>query len=134
MGAFLDVVMPYFGMDLHWVSPPSVLKYTSGGKYDAHSDNEYWDDASRRWVRSLDRDYSLLIYLNDDFQGGGLYFPNFDLRLRPEPGMLVAFPSDHRFQHAAEPLTAGERYVIVSWAAARGVPKLNSFPNGAILP
>lgn len=134
MDAFKNTVMPHFGSQLHWMSPPGVLKYVSGGKYDAHSDNEYWDDANGAWVRSLDRDYSLLLYLNDDFEGGGLHFSNFDLRLKPEPGMLVAFPSDHRFQHEAEPVQAGERYVIVSWAAALGVPKINSFPNEAILP
>lgn len=134
LSAFQDLVLPYFDHDLHWVSPPSILKYRSGGKYDAHSDNEYWDENNRRWVRSMDRDFSLLLYLNNDFDGGGLYFSNFDLRLQPEPGMLVAFPSDHRFQHAAEPLISGERYVIVSWAAARGIPKLHSFPVEAILP
>lgn len=134
MGAFKNAVMPHFGHDLHWIVPPSLLKYVSGGRYDAHADNEYWDQGRRRWVRSMDRDFSLLIYLNEDFEGGGLYFSNFDLRLRPEPGMLVAFPSDHRFQHAAEPLLDGERYVVVSWAAAKGVPKLNSFSSDAILP
>jgi hypothetical protein len=39
--------------------------------------------------------------------------------------MLVAFPSDHRFAHAALPVTGGRRYVIVTWAAVLGSPRVH---------
>lgn len=114
--AYRDAIVPFFGAQLDTFSAPSVLKYRPGGKYDAHSDSEYWDRGQGQWIKSIDRDYSLLLYVNDDYQGGALYFPNFELRLQPKCGMLVAFPSDHRYLHAAEPLVSGERLVIVSWA------------------
>lgn len=134
LGAYRDVITPYFGKELEWMSPPSVLKYVPGGKYNGHADSEYWDAQRRRWVRSMDRDFSLLLYVNDDYEGGTLYFQNFDLRIRPSEGMLIAFPSDHRYLHAAEPLKSGERYAVVGWGAVRGVPKVNPMPQGAVLP
>lgn len=59
---------------------------------------------------------------------GTFVFPNLCVRLRPKAGMLVAFPSDHRFLHGVEPVTSGERYAIAGWAAALGVPKVGPRP------
>ncbi len=130
--AYTDTIAPYFGREIDWMTYPTVLKYRAGGLYKTHADSEHWDKHARRWVRGLDRDFSLLLYVNDDYEGGTLYFPNFDFRLTPGAGMLVAFPSDHRYMHAAETLVSGERFALVSWAAARGVPRLNPLPPGAV--
>ena len=42
--------------------------------------------------------------------------------------MLVAFPSDHRYLHAAETIESGNRYALVSWAAIRGSQRVNPEP------
>ncbi len=131
MRAFRQVIAPHFGREFDWMSKPGVLKYRAGGLYNGHADSEYWDGAQRRWTRSMDRDYSLLLYINDDYEGGTLYFPNFDVRLTPAAGMLVAFPSDHRYLHAAEPLISGERYAVVCWGSIKGSQRLNPVPAGA---
>lgn len=128
-----DVLVEYFDRDLAWIEPAGLMRYPTGGIYRRHADNSSWDATSRRWVRSLDRDFSLLIYLNDDFEGGAIYFNNFDLRIQPKPGMMVGFPSDHRYLHTAEEVTAGERYAIVSWSAADDVPKIRQPPEGSIV-
>lgn len=114
--AYRDAITPFFNAQLDTFTPPSILKYLPGGKYDAHADSEHWNYAGQRWEQSVDRDYSLLLYVNEGYEGGALYFPNFDIRIQPKRGMLVAFPSDHRYLHAAEPLISGERFVVVSWA------------------
>ena len=61
---YRDYVTRFFRADLDTIEPPSVLKYGPGGRYNAHSDNEYWDEGSHTWKRSLDRDY-ILVYLNE---------------------------------------------------------------------
>ncbi len=98
------------------------------GTIQPHSDAENWDAGSQRWVRGIDRDFSVLLYLNEGFEGGGLEFPNFGLRLTPKAGMLVAFPADHRYVHAALPISEGERFVLVSWCAALGTPRVGRAP------
>lgn len=127
------VLIKHFDRDLAWIEATGILRYTTGGMYRRHADNSVWDSTSRQWVRSLDRDYSLLIYLNDDFEGGAIYFNNFDLRIQPKAGMMVGFPSDCRYLHTAEEVTAGERYAIVSWSAADDVPKIRQRPAGSIV-
>lgn len=122
--AFQDVVTPYFNASIETLEEPAALKYEPGGKFDLHADSEHWSAAEQRWVRSHDRDYSVLLYLNDGYEGGAISFPNFKLQIQPQRGMLLTFPSDHRFTHEAEPLIAGERYVLVSWGLDKATTKI----------
>jgi len=135
---FLDIyghrLEPHYGVEFEWFERPQILRYPPGGVYDAHADAEHWDRAQRRFVRAQDRDYSVLAYVNDDYEGGAIDFPRLDFRLQPEPGMLVAFPSDHRYEHAARPTTAGTRIALVSWAAVKGTPRVRKKPPfGAVI-
>ncbi len=131
---FVRQLGPHYGKTIEWYEKPELLRYRSGGHYSPHADSENWDPQTRTWVRAMDRDYSMLLYLNDDFEGGSLSFPNFGLRLQPAAGMLVAFPADHRYVHCAEPTEAGQRLVLVCWCAAQGSSRVgNAPPPGATL-
>ena len=126
---YRDYVTRFFRQELDTIEQPSVLKYGPGGRYNTHSDSEYWDEGSHTWKRSLDRDYSILVYLNEEFEGGALFFPNFEYRIEPKRGMMIAFPSDHRYIHAAEPLISGKRFAVVSWAKAKTPQGFTPFPE-----
>lgn len=112
-------VTPFFSADLDTFEPPSVLKYSVGGFYKPHADNEHWDRDKKGWIRSIERDFSLLLYLNDGYEGGALRFPNFKWSIQPKRGMLISFPSDHRYLHGAAPLISGTRIAVASWAKAK---------------
>jgi predicted 2-oxoglutarate/Fe(II)-dependent dioxygenase YbiX len=66
-----------------------------------------------------------VFYLNDDFEGGDFVFPELKVRVRPEPGMMVCFPSNHQYMHGVEPVTRGKRYSIVTWATVKGQPSMD---------
>ena len=132
--AFVDLTQKCLQRELDWIETPQVLHYETGGTYQAHADSENMDLNTRTWSKVMDRDMSLLIYLNEDFKGGTLYFDKFNYRLQPKPGMAILFPSDNRYMHAAEEVTSGVRYVIVSWASVKGVKKISSKPPEAHIP
>lgn len=113
-------VKAHYGIDIEWFEIPHILRYTSGGNYKYHADAEAWDQHNQCWVRGVDRDYSCITYLNSDFTGGALSFPYLNLKLNPRAGLVVVFPSDHRFLHSAEETSSGERYAMVTWAASVG--------------
>ncbi len=121
------------GNQLAWFETPRILRYQSGGFYLRHSDSCQWDAASRSWFKVHDRDLSLLLYLNDDFKGGGLSFTHFNYRFQPKAGDLLVFPSDNRFEHQAEKVESGFRYVVASWAAFAGTPKVNRSPPKGVI-
>jgi predicted 2-oxoglutarate/Fe(II)-dependent dioxygenase YbiX len=108
--------------------PWQLLHYGVGGHYIPHVDAEtlYKDDAGLElWEKTLDRDLSLVYFLNDDFAGGELVFPDLDLVIEPEPGTLVCFPSDHHYVHEVKPVRSGHRYTVVTWMRVEGTPSLD---------
>lgn len=124
--AYLDFVARHYRVDLEWFEKPMILRYKHRGEYLAHADAYNWAEQDRRWVRVANRDYSLLIYLNEDFSGGELEFKYLNFKVTPRQGMMVAFPSDWRYAHAAQPVTTGVKLSIVSFAAARGTPRIDN--------
>lgn len=60
--------------------------------------------------------YATILYLNDDYVAGELFFTNKNLELRPKPGTLVVFPGTDEFNHGVKHVGAGPiRYVIVGF-------------------
>jgi 2OG-Fe(II) oxygenase superfamily len=122
--AFEEQIIPRTGQGIDWYEEPQLLRYTTGGFYVYHSDAYDYDLEHRAWRKTVDRDISLLIYLNDEYEGGELEFKRLSYTLRPRAGMLVWFPSDIRYEHMAKVVTSGRRYVLVSWAAASGIERV----------
>lgn len=56
------------------------------------------------------RGITSILYVNDDFEGGEICFPDQNLIIKPKPGLFVLFPSNRKFRHAVKPITAGTRY------------------------
>jgi predicted 2-oxoglutarate/Fe(II)-dependent dioxygenase YbiX len=92
-----------------------VACISSGDSHIAHADNERREDG--KWVpnHTPQRDYTGLAYLNDDFTGGELVFPDLDVIIAPKPGLMVAFPSNHKFVHAVPRVLSGKRYSLPVW-------------------
>lgn len=118
------VLSSFYQVDFEWFERPQMLRYPPGGRYNQHADAEHLDKETNTWVRAQDRDYSILVYLNEEYEGGELELINYNFRIKPTTGMLLAFPSDHRYLHAALPTTSGIRYALVSWAAALGTRRV----------
>jgi predicted 2-oxoglutarate/Fe(II)-dependent dioxygenase YbiX len=129
---YCNQVAPFYHVDFEWFERPQLLRYPPGGKYNRHADAEH-QDAQGNWRRALSRDYSVILYLNDDFAGGELEMVNQQLTIQPEPGMLLAFPSDRGFLHAVLPTTSGVRYALVSWAAVMGSARVTEMPYVSVV-
>lgn len=113
---FYKLLAKHVGKKIRSFTTPDLMRYTRGGYYKAHSDADIFDPKMGIWKKVLDRDYSLLLYLNNDFEGGAVRFEHFNYTFFPEKGDLLIFPSDYLYLHEALLVTAGVRYVIVSWA------------------
>ena len=58
------------------------------------------------------RDFSSIVYLNDDYEGGELYFTAQDKVLKPTKGMLVAFSAGYHHEHGVLKVTRGRRITM----------------------
>lgn len=86
-----------------------------GDSHIAHADNARREHG--RWMpnHTPQRDYTGIVYLNDDFTGGELVFPDRNVVIIPKPGLFVAFPSNHKFVHSVPNILSGKRYSLPLW-------------------
>ena len=54
--------------------------------------------------------YTSMLYLNDDFEGGELFFPQHDFTIKPEAGMLLVFSGSIENMHGIKQIQSGTRY------------------------
>lgn len=86
-----------------------------GDSHIAHADNARREHG--RWMpnHTPQRDYTGIVYLNDNFTGGELVFPDRNVVIIPKPGLFVAFPSNHKFVHSVPNILSGKRYSLPLW-------------------
>lgn len=131
-----ELIEPFYELKIDYWEFPDVLIYQPGGFYVPHNDAEdVVHDEERfvwEWRRTLDRDISVVWYLNDDFDGGELVFLPLQLAIRPATGMVVTFPSTHEYTHTAKPVISGMRYAVVTWMAGVGTPRVQLAPPARV--
>lgn len=60
--------------------------------------------------------YATILYINDNYSEGELFFKNFDIKLKPKPGSLLVFPGDPQHEHGVRHVGPGPiRQVIVGF-------------------
>ena len=60
--------------------------------------------------------YATILYLNDDYNEGELFFKNLNLELRPKPGEMLVFPGNEKYEHGVKHVAEGPiRYVLVGF-------------------
>ena len=107
------------GTDVNWGEPLHILRYAPGQEYRPHVDTLPGVANQRQWT--------MLVYLNDDYQGGATEFDQLGLTVRGEPGDGLLFRSvdaagrpDPRTRHAGLPVTSGTKWLATRWI--RGAP------------
>ena len=112
-------VRPKYNCEFRIYEPCQFLGYPVGGHYLEHNDAEAFDHDKGEWKKTIDRDVSFLFYLNSEFGGGELEFPELGLTIKPKKGMMIAFPSYKEYVHKVHPVTWGHRYTLVSWVGTK---------------
>jgi predicted 2-oxoglutarate/Fe(II)-dependent dioxygenase YbiX len=122
-----NIINPFYGFEINDSEIPQLLRYGVDGHYKPHYDGvSLWKapNGDVIWRKSTERDLSTVLFLNDDFEGGYFTFPEFRVKIKPEPGLLVCFPSNQNYLHGVEPVTKGERFSIVNWMTVKGIPTM----------
>lgn len=80
----------------------SLNRYDSGQGMGPHYDGQDGDSNLK---------YSFVTYLNDDYEGGEINFPNQNVTIKPKAGSLVMFPSQRPYIHESKPVLSGVKYM-----------------------
>jgi hypothetical protein len=90
--------------ELEYWEVMNFVKYNKGQHFQEHTDHGY----------SYNATVSLVGYLNDDYEGGELFFSRQQVTVDPDAGDLVIFPSNFMYPHRAMPVDNGTKYSIVT--------------------
>lgn len=61
------------------------------------------------------RHFGAIVYLNDDYDGGHTYYPQYNLYIKPESGMLAVHPGDPYHMHGVTKIENEMRYTLASF-------------------
>lgn len=101
-----------------------VVKYNKGGFFNPHYDACQGDENfCKRMNISGPRYITVLIYLNDDYEGGETVFPKINKVVKPEKGKAIVFyntdkNSGHVLQkslHGGNPVLSGNKWICNIW-------------------
>lgn len=99
-----DYRKDYQIMHLKYWEAFNFIKYGPGQHFMEHHDHGF----------SYNCTVSLVAYINDDYDGGELYFRLQNLNIKPKAGDLYIFPSNYMYPHQAKPVHSGTKYSIVT--------------------
>ena len=100
----MPLIKDLWGVDLTLHSEIQIVRYGPGGHYKPHADGGYF---------KKERYFTVLCYMNDDFEGGSTSFPSLGYNTKPRCGDAILFPA--RYVHCAEPVVRGEKFILVCW-------------------
>lgn len=87
-------------------------KWEPGAYARIHSDNTDENGVAGAFTRSR---YAAFLYLNENFKGGILRFPDQKINITPQIGMLAAFDGGFNNMHEVSLIEEGVRYTIGSF-------------------
>lgn len=92
---------------------PAMVRWLPGQYQMPHADKELHEgpDAGKPndfpWY-----DIAGLFYINDDYEGGELYFPKQNIKFKPKSGAAYFFPGDMNYIHGVTEIKSGIRYTV----------------------
>lgn len=89
-----------------------LVRWREGQSMGAHADNAELDGRPNAFPW---RDYASVLYLNDDYEGGEVFFARSGRRIKPRTGMLVAFSGGLEHVHGVDVVRRGTRYTMPAW-------------------
>lgn len=61
-----------------------------------------------------DGDYNILVYLNDDYDGGVFFMPDYNIKIKPKKGISVLFNGKY-INHGVTMIEKNNRYGFILW-------------------
>lgn len=97
-----DAVQSHWRLGVGGISSPQFTRYELGHFIKSHRDSG---------EAFPDRLFTVVCYLTDDYDGGEIVFPATGLRMKPDKGDVLIFPSD--MVHEVNPVRSGKKLVFL---------------------
>lgn len=125
----VEIISNKFNIPFENAEDLQVVRYQPNQYYNEHHDsccdqNETCAIFSKRGGQRI---LTVLLYLNNEFDGGNTYFKNLNLKMKPLTGeAIIFFPLAHNSSkchpyalHAGLPVSKGEKWIANLWFRER---------------
>jgi len=82
----------------------------------------HFDDSPE--ITEITMHYGVVLYLNDNYEGGEIYYPKLNLQYKPKAGDMVIHPGTEEYSHGVKDISNGKRYVITLFAYTKNESSL----------
>jgi hypothetical protein len=89
-----------------------IVRWQPGMFMRPHADNANPDGSAHGMPY---RDFAAIAYINDDYEGGELFFTALNIVVKPKRGMFVAFTGGFHHEHAVLRVKSGTRLTMPSF-------------------
>lgn len=100
-------ITDFYGVavDSHRQSRLHVVKFVKGFYLVPHIDT----------LSSEGNHMASVYYINDDYTGGEIDFPDHNLTIKPKANSLIIFPGNENYVHAVNEIIDNDRYSSAMW-------------------
>ena len=103
------IVESYGLQDRVYSDGVGIVRWPIGLELSPHADNANNDGSSN----GLDwRDFGTIVYLNDNFSGGEIYYSNLNLSIKPIACSMIVHPANEVYRHGVAEVISGTRYIL----------------------
>ena len=96
-------------------NPFHIVKWQPEMSSGLHSDCQYPDGSPLIKSNYFKLNITALIYPNDDYVGGEIGWPDYNLEIKPKAGDMVLFPANNSYLHYVKNVESGLRFTLPTW-------------------
>jgi hypothetical protein len=99
--------------------PSSFVKLVVGDAWGVHADNFEYSELREKSKKLKDGEpfslveniaFGLVVYINDDYEGGEIFYPDQNIIYKPKSGDLVIHSAEEFCRHGVKKIISGTRY------------------------
>lgn len=103
----LDRIQSLLTEKYSWLGCHMIQRITQGNGLDEHLDKSDLEEQ--------ENSVGVAIYLNDNFDGGEIYYPNLGISYKPLRGALICHPGTAKYMHGVNKVLGNDRYILSSY-------------------
>lgn len=109
----------YFDNNLQYPDMPSTIRKMDPFYVSRYKEDQFlfshWDGNPLEHPEAKFR-YAIILYINDNFEGGELFYSKINTLIKPKKNMLVCHKADSSdYEHEIKPVITGKRYSVTSF-------------------
>lgn len=108
--AATSIAEKFYSVKLEPASNPILVKWIESDSMGQHVDD----------FAIFHNNISLILYINDNYEGGTINFEQYNYSIKPKRGSLIMFPGNKYYAHSVEKVISGTRYTSPFWLKYKG--------------